>query len=127
MKSKKKPTDLKSQTTIWYKKLKDSGFVDIEHKSGMVKAGVPNSAHYHDATLRELTLDYYRMAQHFLNNNKFETEQDRVIWTYRTEGLSIREIVKVLNKATRKKTNRIRIWKTVQKLEQEMKDYYLRP
>lgn len=119
-------TDLKSLQKIWYDKLKKSGFTDIEH-GDTINCGVPRSAKWEDPIVRQSTQDYYGMAYQFLHSHKFDSELEKVIWEYHAEGLSIRDIVKVLNKVLlrRRKTNRIRVWKIISRLVAEMKRLYL--
>lgn len=124
--SNRKKTEYERVRDVWYKKLKKEGFEDIEHYDGSINIGTPRSLNWGDELQRQLVQDYYCMAYHFLNEFPFETPLDKIIWEYHAEGLSIRDIVKVL-KQTRvaRGTNRIRVWKTVKKLEDTMKGLYL--
>jgi hypothetical protein len=87
---------------IWYKKLKDSGFNDIETPSGDLKGGSLNwrfnsafAVRYSHASRQE----YYYLANQFLESHNFESELHRTIWTYHTEGTSTRDIAKILKDA----------------------------
>lgn len=124
----KPKTEYQKLKAVWDKKLKDSGFVDIEHADGSINSGVPRSLAWKDDHLRQIVQDYYTMAYHFLNSHPFECELDKVIWQYHTDGLSVRKIVKVLAEVLPKeKTNKIRVWKTVKSLQTLMKAKYLQP
>jgi hypothetical protein len=120
-----KKTEYERIRDVWYKKLKDEGFEDIEHADGSINSGMPRSFGWNDADLRQLTQDYYCMANHFLNEYEFESELEKTMWDYHTNGLSIRNITKILNDAKVTETNRIRVWKTIKKLEDIMKSLYL--
>ena len=124
MKARKK-TNFKLEQEKWYKKLKESGFKDIEHADGSLNVTNPRSFHFKDEDLRQSVQDYYCMAYHFLNAYKFISELDKVMWEYHTEGLSIRNIVKTLNKAGFDKVNRTSVWKCIRRLENTMKELYL--
>lgn len=127
-KATKKPKKLSFANTqrIWYSKLAASGFEDIEYKNGMMRRTIPQSI---DKNRKSQVLiasiqDYYTMATHFLNDYKFETEMDKIIWEYHTEGLSIRSIVSVLKKARVRRMGRDSVWKVVNRLENLMKLMY---
>jgi len=85
---------------IWYAKLAATGFEDIEpNENTLKKWSYSFNRHYDTADLIQAKADYYYEAGHFLNSHKFETEVERVIWEYHTNGLSIRNIIKILKKA----------------------------
>lgn len=65
------------------------------------------------------------MATKFLNDYKFETNRERIIWEYHTEGISVRDIVKLLKKARLKRVYRRIVWETISKLENTMKKMYM--
>lgn len=124
-----KKTEFDALKKTWYKKLKDeTDFVDIEYaEDDLIKRGHSDSRHYKDPELRQLVQDYYCMAYYFLNEFTFESELDRVTWEYYSNGISIRNIVKLINNTAVDKTNRIRVWKLIKKLEITMKAMYLIP
>jgi len=85
------PAEYQRLKAVWDKKLKKSGFVDIESENGMLKrwsikfildAKRP-SVLYRD--------EYYRYASHYLFEYKFKCRQDKQIWRFHTEGYSLRE------------------------------------
>lgn len=117
---------LAQEQKIWYKKLAASGFDDIEYPNGMMRRTVPESIDNNSKSvvLIESILDYYTMATHFLNEHKFETELDRVIWAYHAEGLGVRSISTVLKKARVCRLERTAIWTIVNRLEVIMKSTY---
>lgn len=100
------PKELRSLQKVWNKKLEKSGFVDIEkpngdliqpasepfryrpeHSGGFSKA-LPASKVMYDGIKQQ----YFEIAQDFLNDYKFETRLERVIWTMHVDGMTIRDI-----------------------------------
>jgi len=120
-----KKTEYERIRDVWYKKLKDSGFEDIEQPGGSINIGAPRSIHFQEEDLRQITQDYYCMAYHFLNSYEFDSELERVIWDYHTNGLSNRAIGKLLKQTKISKISRDMVWKIVSRLENIMKGLYL--
>jgi hypothetical protein len=50
-----------------------------------------------DGLVNDIRQTYYRMAEHFLNDYTFPSSEYRFIWKHHSEGLSYREIVKLMN------------------------------
>lgn len=131
---KTKKTELERLTEVWYAKLKTAkseeypnGFKDIEIYKSFGASDVPRSIKLRAAWENQIVQDYYCMAQHFLNEYEFDSELEKVMWEYHTNGISIRNIVKLLKKARIRKHNRISVWKIVKRLENIMKGLYLAP
>lgn len=120
-----KKTEYERIRDVWYKKLKDSGFEDIEQPGGSINSGVPRSMNFQEEDLRQITQDYYCMAYHFLNSYEFDSELERVIWDYHTNGLSLRNIVKLLKQTKVSKASKDKVWRIVSRLENIMKGLYL--
>ena len=130
---------------FWYKKLKDEGFVDIEYSDGSMRLAVPKmfklaSASYSNSPLDEpkatseaataqlkmsIIQDYYCMAHHFLNEYQFDTELERIMWEYHTEGMSPREIAKILKASKIRGVTKSSIHRKLKALEKIMKGLYL--
>jgi len=111
----------------WDKILKDDGFIDIEavdtsdtsapfHKKSGKNA--------HTALWLNSKIDYFTYATYFLNDNAFDTELERTIWEYHTNGISARNIAKTLT-AVGIKTSRMSVWRTINYLRSIMKSRYL--
>jgi hypothetical protein len=89
---------------IWYAKLADSGFVDIEPHGKFFRGGSLawkfnlNDANgvAKDFKVKE---EYYYLARQLLNENVFKNELHKVIWEYHSEGISTRDIAKILKDA----------------------------
>ena len=84
---------------LWYKKLKDEGFCDIEamDKEGsmdspMMTQTMSGIAYRYDPSVEE----YYRLARHFLYQGAFESDMAKHCWELHSEGTSYREIVRSL-------------------------------
>lgn len=112
----------------WYDKLKKSGFEDLEYKNGSIRSCKPSTARQKDPSLRQATEEYYYMATHFLNDNKFENRLDQIIWEYHTNGISIRDIASTLNKTRRRhKFTKYAVEDVINRLVAQMKAKYLSP
>lgn len=97
------PTEFKKLKKLWYKKLKASGFHDIEDadnsrlKGGA--SGMKYQARYGEGVYQQTRQEYYYAAYQFLNSHEFDKERDRIIWEYHANGISARNIKKLLEKA----------------------------
>lgn len=114
-----------SQREVWYKKLKRSGFEDIEMNETQLKR---YSTDFNTITVvrtYEAKTEYYSMARRFLNSHQFETPRERIIWEYHSNAISCRNIAKILNKISRKKTNKDLVNIVIKRLTKEMKRLYL--
>jgi len=114
---------------IWYGKLKKEGFDDIETTQGYLKDYSSRVMRKND---HENLLDswpskiaYYDMCTTFLNEHKFEAKLDQVIWEYHTNGISNRNIAKLLKKV-KIYTNYESIRLIVKRLQTIMKQRYLK-
>lgn len=75
----------------WDKKLKESGFRDIEppsEKNGFLHKQILN--------LHTADITHFRACRDYLNSGKFESERDRYLFELYSDGLSYREIEKAL-------------------------------
>lgn len=93
--------DKKALQKIWYQKLKEEGFEDIENNE---RPGTPLNA-WHSLKWRyipqermEETMLYYAQAKELLYTFHFENTAQKRIWELHSEGLSKREIEKALAK-----------------------------
>ena len=115
----------------WYKKLKDSGFEDIEQDEDTLKRW---DSHYFTKR-RNLTESggwqakaaYYSMAGRFLNEYKFDTPLEQAVWEYHANGLGRRDISKILKAAKLTKLSHASIGIIIYKLKMKMYDMYLEP
>ena len=107
----------------WAKKLKKSGFEDIERKEGVLKtSSMENVRNLYTVEQFNIKEEYYRLAGQFLHEYKFKTQVDKRIWELHSEGVSVRNIIKKL------KHRGITAYKdlvhgTIKQLAEEMKEY----
>lgn len=124
---KKKPQTLEELKTYWYAKLSKDGFEDIEKDEFNLKQY--SSRFNQDAVVRNWhsKSEYYSMAGQFLNNYKFASNLEKVIWEYHANGIGMRDIAKLLQKVKVKsiKPNKDNVQKIVSRLVEEMKKMYL--
>jgi hypothetical protein len=124
--------EFKKLEAKWYKKLKKEGFNDIEENESEYIIRPP----YHYITDNRVFSSieerrnhfnakqyYYYMANQFLNTYKFKNNRERNIWEYHVNGISYRDITKLLKKA-RIKTNRTTVGQIIASLRVEMKKMY---
>src|SRR5271166_3422085 len=76
----------------WEKKLRDSGFADIENKDGSLKEEVNTRTLAY--ALKDGREEYYKEAREILNGEKtkFTTLLDYTVWKLHSEGVSFRKI-----------------------------------
>jgi len=123
--SKKTKTEYEILRDKWYAKLKNKGFVDIEQDEDRLKSWSSKISLYHTSVTWESKVAYYNMADNFLRDYKFESNLDKVIWEYHTHAISIRNIVKLLNKTKVIKTDKSTVGRTIKKMSEAMKKMYL--
>lgn len=103
---KQKKTDLKALQKIWYQKLKESGFVDIEKGSSIVFETVTSSSNkirtvYVKKEDRDIEEEYYRRLYQAAHSQtaRYKNRADKIILTCFADGLTITEITKILCEA----------------------------
>lgn len=112
----------------WYAKLKKSGFEDAERPEGdRFALKNPSEACKRDIVIKDYyaKLEYYSMARKFIHDYKFESNLEKVIWEYHSEGVSVRNIAKLLKKVKVMKPNKDNVALIVARLADEMKKMYL--
>src|ERR1035437_3122878 len=110
----------------WYKKLADSGFVDAESDEDHLKRWEGHAfakSRYQIATF-ESKQKYFALAGQFLNEKKFETKKDRMIWEMHSEGKSTRDISIVLKKKKIPSPSKDTVNIVIRKLAKEMLQKY---
>jgi DNA-binding NarL/FixJ family response regulator len=79
----------------WDKKLKDSGFVDIENADGTLKNEVdPRTI---ASALGDNRAEYYRQATDYHLSHAFDTLTEECVWSLHCEGKSFRQIANHLD------------------------------
>src|ERR1700678_1534982 len=89
---------------LWYKKLKVKGFKDIEDANGRLI----NWSSSKTVTQDKTTEEYYRLASQMIWSGKFNTKQERTIWTYHSDGVKAKEIAGLTSTSLRTVYRRIR-------------------
>jgi hypothetical protein len=110
----------------WDKKLKKSGFIDLEpiRNGRLTNTTESNGVLDKRRDNRwEAEAEYYRLATYFLNDYEFESNFQRIIWEYHANGISYRNIVKILKKVKRK-TDRQTICEIIRELREIMLKMY---
>lgn len=90
---------VKKLTTLWYEKLKEEGFSDIENTThDLTPLRVWHSLKWANTSddKREATLLYYTKAKELLETHPFENEIHRRIWELHCDGFSKRKIEKLI-------------------------------
>ena len=89
----------KKLASVWNKKLKDSGFVDIEDKNGRLKLW---TSHYFRTRYTPSSFaarqEYYRMAGQFLHTHVFDSPAEKELWRLHSDGLAAITIYRQLKK-----------------------------
>lgn len=102
--------DLKKLQKVWYKKLKKSGFEDIEKDENTLKHWATrvfkessNGSYYNEKEVYYKSREeYYRMAGRFLWDFTFDNKLEHKIWSLHSEGMSIRDIGALIRKTDKK-------------------------
>lgn len=82
----------------WYKKLRRTGFKDIETPDGQFLCAVPDAYRKMDLYNREIRTEYFRFMGHAANDEKtvYRNQADRHILIRFSEGAKIKVIVEEL-------------------------------
>lgn len=123
----KRPIDFNTLKTRWYTKLAKAGFEDIELNEHRLRTWSHNFTDENTKKSWQAKETYYRLAINFLNDYKFESNLDKVIWEYHSLGISARHISETLFKAGIKKYKKSKVWLKIDMLRAEMKKMYMNP
>ena len=109
----------------WYKKLKESGFKDIEKKNGSIGRTQLNLSNRNFDQI-QATQEYYSMARTFILEHVFKDNLEKYIWTKHSEGDSERTIVKCMQEDKLETIpSRATVGRIIKKLVKLMKAKYL--
>lgn len=97
----------------WYKKLRRSGFKDIEwldektgegHNTSLIESGTPRTK---TLILGHLTKSYefFYNCRRFGVYHQFERKEDKVLWDLYSDGVSYRSIIKLAKRDKKRKWN----------------------
>lgn len=103
----------------WQKKLKKSGFEDIEQDENSLKSWSMIFLLNYEPITWKAKEDYYRLAAQMLQDYKFSSKTEKFIWEEHAKGTSIRSIVKLL-KRKGIKTYKCKVHATIKNLVKEI-------
>jgi len=114
---------------VWYGKLKKEGFEDIETPSGALKKSLATSIAQNEVRLGgwRVKASYYSMCDRFLNEYKFDSTLDQIVWEYHSNGMSKYEIASTLNKTRIAKLKHEAVYRIVKRLKVKMYSMYMEP
>ena len=92
----RKKKDLKALQSLWYSKLKKSGFEDIEVSETKLKRYDAEYFLAKGADEATETVEYYNECEEFLRRHVFFSKSDRLVWRLHCTGLTEEEIAKQL-------------------------------
>jgi len=125
----KKPQSYNELKEVWYKKLADEGFEDLETDEDRLKKYLQTIFSRKNVTEQgggwQAKAAYYQMADRFLAEHDFITELEKTIWEYHANAISLRDISETLRKAGVEAMSRQSVWLIVRRLEAIMKSRYL--
>lgn len=108
----------------WDKRLKDSGFDDIEQRNdGNLKTWSYKFQRYWSAEAFSAKEDYFRMASHFLYDHTFDSTTEKRIWAMHTEATSYRAIA-IAMRRYRVKVNKDSVNVIIKRLSKLMLERY---
>lgn len=102
---------------LWYKKLKDTGFIDAETPDGHLKDYPALRLHrdYGEHLFNDKQ-DYFRVASEFYWQHSFQSQLERNIWKLHCIGFSLREIAFAL-RTKENKINKDNVQKIVHRFD----------
>lgn len=115
---------VKALKDIWYKKLEDAGFDDIEQDEEKLKVWSTIFFARYNKTTVDAKIMYAQMAENFLREYRFDSDLDKVIWEYHSTNLSYRDITAILKKV-KIKTNRTYVGRIINRLKKSMFAMYM--
>lgn len=130
----KPKTEYEKLRDKWYSKLRkeelkkpeEDRYVDIEQDPDTLKgySSVFAYKHTHEEIVEKQR--YNDMVNAFLEQYKFDSTRDRVVWEYHTNGISARDITLLLKKV-KIKTNKTTINQVINRLKVKMFDMLWAP
>ena len=83
----------------WEKKLKDSGFVDMEDAKARLRQNAGNSYRTRSHTLINAKREYYEMLGFWQHETGFKDDVERLVMELKADGIMIKDICLVLKGA----------------------------
>jgi hypothetical protein len=107
---------------VWYQRLKDEGFVDIEETPDLANASKKNIKYL--STNREAIEGYQARADQFLHDYEFKNKFEHGVWELVTEGYSVRSIAVIISSAGTE-VSKSTVGRTIARLRDIMLKAYL--
>lgn len=105
----------------WYAKLKQSGFKDIEDVNSQRESlKIWDSkcfARDYNKFYFRCRYRYFKMCEWFLEFYNFDSDRDKSIWAYHSQGLYVREIAHIIN------SNKDTVNRTIRRLSKIMRGF----
>lgn len=95
-----KSKEFKDLKDRWYKKLKKSGFVDIEEDEKRLLEYHNTKYSSSDPLAFSSQQRYFELAGQLLHSFPFKSSEQRTIWTLHCEGKTVRSIGKRVDRST---------------------------
>jgi len=111
-----KSKQLQKLQAVWYKRLSESGFEDIEDEKGNLKSWSTHNDKASSSLQKKAKAEYYRLAGQYLYDKDFSLFKDgsyRIAWMLHCEGLSHKEIGALMMLSEDKIRYRIRKMRTL--------------
>jgi len=102
---------LEALKSLWYKKLKQKGFDDIEQDEDHLKRWTSSSLKTDGYQKHEAREEYYRLAGQFAHEHTFSSKQEKFMWQKHAEGATIKEIIVLANRRGMKTEEGTKIYK----------------
>ena len=119
-----KPDAFEQLKKHWYKKLKDTGFRDIEfsEESPYLIDDYMRSAKAVTRSNLKSIAEHYRLASEFYWIHTFKRKYDKLVWQLYVEGKTERETVRILSKSRYKhyRTSRYPVHESIVKTKEAM-------
>lgn len=123
-----------TERDIWYKKLEEEGFNDIEAFLPGTRTDFPNlkttswsAGRALLKALRNGKSAYFYLATHYLTNGRFKSKTERAIWTRHIDGNTINEIMNYRRNKNHKKISKDTIKRTIRRIAVRMKEALKKP
>lgn len=119
--------EFKDLESLWYQKLKDDGFEDIEVNESTLKgssfSNVKRLTGGDKSEFYRSKEEYFRLAGFFLHDTKFIDRRDKLVWEFHTNGDSLQEISNRLKRYSLK-IAKTQVKETVHRLRDQMYKKY---
>lgn len=118
----KQQSEFEKLQALWYAKLKEEGFEDCEQDEHYMKVASANIfRHNRSEQAINARSEYYRLAEHFLNEYSFKDATEKLMWKLHSKGAGKCKIARKLKQVTGK-SDRTTVSEAIAILEKIMLD-----